>query len=216
MTAPPAPSYAEAPPNLIAGALGLDFVNTLDWRGDPTAPGERLLSYAELALWAMHAGALGRGEGRRLQADARRRPAEAEAVRREAIALREALAQLFGAPRAHHAAPLARVNGLLARAPARTALAGSRDGYIWSTATATPLEQPLWPVLWSAAELLTSSRLGRVRRCGDPRCGWMFLDTSRNGSRRWCAMEDCGNRAKARRHSERRRSVQGTRSAPGP
>lgn len=198
-------SYAQTPPRLIAGALGLDFVNTLEWRGDPAMPGERLVSYAELVLWATHAGALGRPEARRLQARARRRTGEAEAVWREAIALREALARLFAAPRGSSAKHLALVNRMLARAPGRTRLASTPEGFGWSTGAANALERPLWPVLWSAAELLTSGRIGQVRTCGDARCGWLFLDTSRNRSRRWCAMDDCGNRAKVRRHSERRR-----------
>jgi predicted RNA-binding Zn ribbon-like protein len=62
----------------------------------------------------------------------------------------------------------------------------------------------MWPVVHSAAELLTSPHLDRVRQCADDRgCGFLFFDTSRNGSRRWCSMESCGNRAKARRHYQR-------------
>jgi predicted RNA-binding Zn ribbon-like protein len=73
---------------------------------------------------------------------------------------------------------------------------------------AKALDRPLWPVLWSAADLLTSARLAQVRVCADPRCGWMFLDVSKNRGRRWCAMENCGNRAKVRRHYERRRRAE--------
>jgi len=62
-------------------------------------------------------------------------------------------------------------------------------------------------VVHDAAGLLTSEKLDRVEECADDRCGWLFLDVSRNRSRRWCAMEDCGNRAKARRHYKRKRAV---------
>jgi predicted RNA-binding Zn ribbon-like protein len=65
----------------------------------------------------------------------------------------------------------------------------------------------LSPVAWSVAELLMSEDLHRVRECAGPDCGWLFMDTSKNGSRRWCSMETCGNRAKARRHRERRQVV---------
>ena len=58
----------------------------------------------------------------------------------------------------------------------------------------------LAPVLWSAGDLLTGGRLDRVRRCANPDCGWLFVDDSRAGKRRWCSMSSCGNRAKARRH----------------
>jgi predicted RNA-binding Zn ribbon-like protein len=55
-------------------------------------------------------------------------------------------------------------------------------------------------VLWSAADLLTGARLARIRRCANDRCLYLFVDDSRNGTRRWCSMSMCGNRAKAHRH----------------
>lgn len=69
---------------------------------------------------------------------------------------------------------------------------------------------PRWPIVYSAAKLLASSGLDRVRQCAGDDCGWLFLDTSRNHSRRWCDMADCGNRAKARRHYRRTRSEANT------
>ena len=93
------------------------------------------------------------------------------------------------------------LNRALARAPARTTLRRDRTGYQWEVeakpATALGL---LAPVLWSAGDLLSGPRLDRVRRCANPQCGWLFLDDSRAGKRRWCSMQSCGNRAKARRH----------------
>jgi predicted RNA-binding Zn ribbon-like protein len=81
-------------------------------------------------------------------------------------------------------------------------------GFAWDWAGAEDaLDQMLWPVVHDAAGLLTSEELDRVGQCDDDRCGWLFLDTSRNRSRRWCSMEDCGNRAKARRYYERKRAV---------
>jgi len=68
--------------------------------------------------------------------------------------------------------------------------------------------RPIWPVVWDAAALLSSPRHAAVHGCGDRECGWMFLDTSRGHTRRWCSMKDCGNRAKARRHY--RRTQEGT------
>ena len=63
----------------------------------------------------------------------------------------------------------------------------------------------LAPVLWSAGDLLAGARLDRVRRCANPECGWLFLDDSRVGKRRWCSMQSCGNRAKAKRHYHKSR-----------
>jgi predicted RNA-binding Zn ribbon-like protein len=68
------------------------------------------------------------------------------------------------------------------------------------------LDMPLWPVTRSAADLLTTSDLRSLRLCAADTCAWLFLDTSRNGSRRWCSMRTCGNRAKARRHHARVRA----------
>jgi predicted RNA-binding Zn ribbon-like protein len=68
------------------------------------------------------------------------------------------------------------------------------------------LDSPLWPVAQSAAELLTSPMLGRVKVCAGEGCGWVFLDESRNGSRRWCDSRDCGNRERVRRYLARKRT----------
>ena len=101
---------------------------------------------------------------------------------------------------------LAALNEALAAAPARTALRRERGAYGWEvdvkSGTALAL---LAPVLWSAGDLLAGPRLDRVRRCANPECGWLFLDDSRAGKRRWCSMQSCGNRAKARRHYHRSR-----------
>jgi len=63
----------------------------------------------------------------------------------------------------------------------------------------------LAPTLWSAADLLVGPQLQRVRQCANPACGWLFLDNSKSGNRRWCSMSACGNRAKAHRHYQRQK-----------
>jgi predicted RNA-binding Zn ribbon-like protein len=207
------PSYAVVPPKLIGGELCLDFINTHQWRRDRSAGGERLTDYEELLHWATQAGDLDGREGRRLRDAARRRPDRARAVLAEALALREALARLFARPRRPATADLALVNRMLAAAPVRAEVVPAAAGFGWSTAgPRSVLGRPLWAVLWNGLELLTSARLGQVRTCADARCGWMFLDLSRNRTRRWCAMENCGNRAKVRRHYARRRKGRGVSS----
>jgi predicted RNA-binding Zn ribbon-like protein len=196
-------SYAERAPDLISGALCLDFVNTVGWRGDPQNPGEYLSSYDELRLWAEITGAISRTDANRIKRAARQRKTDAADVLKNAIELREALAELF-TKSSDPIQPLAIVNTMLTKAPARMAIVPAADGFDWQTEVLSdPLLQPLWPVLWSATDLLTSDRLQRVRSCTNERCGWLFLDLSRNRSRRWCSMADCGNRAKARRHYAR-------------
>jgi len=69
------------------------------------------------------------------------------------------------------------------------------------------LERPLWEIAHSAADLLTSGDQERVKECASTTCEWVFLDKSRNRSRRWCDMSDCGNRAKARRFQARKRAA---------
>ncbi len=93
------------------------------------------------------------------------------------------------------------INRLLARAAAARRLVRHDHRFVWTwrPADRRDLDRLLWPVAWSAGELLASPDLARVRQCGGAGCAWLFLDTSRNQSRRWCDMSVCGNRAKARR-----------------
>jgi predicted RNA-binding Zn ribbon-like protein len=203
---PPWPSYRVRAPNLVGGALCLDFVNTIEWRG-AARRGERLVDYGELVVWAEAAGIVDRHTRRRLEAAAKDRPAVAARVLAEAIEFRETLAALLEPYRAD-AAPLDRLNEWLDRAPKRSRLTAEGEGFRWAGVDAKDtLETPLWPIVWSAADLLASGVAARVRSCADRGCGWMFLDASRGRRRRWCSMEACGNRAKARRHYRRHRAA---------
>jgi hypothetical protein len=107
-------------------------------------------------------------------------------------------------------------SGLAPRPPSGLAprpsfeLAPSGDSFVWEWHEADgALELPIWIVAQSASDLLVSSELGRVRECAGERCDWLFLDASRNRSRRWCDMAACGNRAKAQRNYARRRGSSG-------
>lgn len=197
-------------PRLIGGRPCLDFVNTLAWRG-VERPTERLASYDDLATWSARAGLLSPRDVEALQRRAAALPKLAEATLRRAHTLREALHRLFTGATAHDA-DLAAVNAELDHAPARRCLALTGDGFAWTRQQRNArLEAMLWPIVWSAADLLVERPPGptpaRVKACADADCGALFYDTSRNRSRRWCAMEDCGNRAKARRHYARTRPL---------
>jgi predicted RNA-binding Zn ribbon-like protein len=206
--AEPVPSYAASPPKQLGGALCIDFVNTVTWRGDPAEPGERLLSYEELVYWAGHARILTLPEVRRLVTEGERHPRAARSVLDQALKLREALARLFlASDRAIPTEDLDLLNEMLAAAPQRAKLGVQASRYAWvERRPASLLERPLHSVLWNAADLLASGQAWRVRRCQDARCGWLFLDSSQHHRRRWCSMDECGNRAKARRHYERRQA----------
>jgi predicted RNA-binding Zn ribbon-like protein len=191
---------------LLGGRLCLDFANTADWHASDE-PVEFLTGYAELVAWSVHAGILAEEQGEQLLAEAARRPAEAAAVLGRALSFREAIYAIFSAVSRGSrppAADLAGFNAELARSLARSRIVVTDEGFAWDwTGGEDGLDPMLWPVVHDASDLLTSEELDRVGQCADDRCGWLFLDASRNRSRRWCSMEDCGNRAKARRHYRR-------------
>lgn len=193
--------------DLSGGRLCLDFVNTVaGMRG--VQPKERLGGYADLVEFARQASALADARAKRLAAEARRRPDEAARVFGAAVALREALYRVFLA-KARGGEP-DRGDLELVQAALRDALVhrslvceGDAFAYGWEEPAAA-LDAPLWPIVASAAEVLTSAgELARVRVCGlydSSECSWLFVDETRAHTRRWCSMKDCGNRAKARRH----------------
>jgi predicted RNA-binding Zn ribbon-like protein len=134
----------------------------------------------------------------------RRRPNEAAALFEGAIRLREAIYRIFSAAAAPEPVTekdLVLLNRVLAEASRRDRLARTDDGYVWDTPKLdVSLPALLAPVLWSAADLLTHAERRRVRRCANDACLWLFIDESKAGTRRWCDMSSCGNRAKSRRH----------------
>jgi predicted RNA-binding Zn ribbon-like protein len=206
------PSGTEHRYELTGGRLCLDFVNTVS--GDRhDAPRERLGDYGALISWARQASAIAPEDARRLLSAARSRPADAEAVHRDALLLREALFRIFlaGVEGADPAGDdVARLSATLSRALAHRRLERREGGYTlaWDGA-GEALDAPLWPVVASAADLLTSDpERERVRICGlheTRECSWLFMDATRAGTLRWCSMKDCGNKAKARRHYQRTR-----------
>jgi predicted RNA-binding Zn ribbon-like protein len=195
-------------PSFIGGEPCLDFVNTVD----PRHADERddfLRSYEDLVGWSERAGLLVRTEARALRQRAETDPEAADSVHRRAVDLREALYRVF-APRPAAAAEhlregdINRLNEEAHRAWTMADLTRSEAGWDWHWRPDPELDRVLWPIARSAADLLTSDLMGRVRECeGSNGCGWLFVDTSRNGRRRWCDMRVCGNRAKARRHRKR-------------
>ena len=199
---------------LVGGDPCLDFVNTVGGRvpavGDAQARirDDKLAGYADLVAFGAHAGLVAESTGRGLLRLAEARPREATAALGRALAFREALYRTLRAPtlgrRPAHA-DLAVINEEIAASRDHEQLAAGPDGLRWEWRDAAErLESPLWPVVRAAAALLTSPERARLRQCGGDSCGWLFLDRSRNHSRQWCTMEDCGNLSKVRRFRERR------------
>jgi predicted RNA-binding Zn ribbon-like protein len=201
--------------SFLGGALPLDYCNTVDWHSSPE-PTDRLFRYEDLLDWGTAAGTLSLDEMRAVEEEANARPMEAEAVFREAIELRETLFRLLSAA-AHETDPasedVARLNDWLARTQRVLELRYDADEYRWAWRTdqlSTDLVRPMYPVVLAAMELLLSPKRRDVRRCeGPPGCGWLFLDHTKNHSRRWCSMRDCGNRAKMRRFQEKKKNNRG-------
>ncbi len=190
---------------LVAGRLCLDFCNTVSERQGSLDDG--IESYADLVGWAWRAGVLTSDEATRLTRLGMRCPTESLAVWERAIGLRDALTLIFNAVadgRHMRAGAIDVLNHELAGAMARSHVVPTDSGFSWLWAEGgKALDCVIWPIARSAADLLTEGPLGAIRRCEGRRCGWLFLDTSRNRSRRWCDMRVCGNRAKARRHHQR-------------
>ena len=196
------------------GVPCLDFVNTLAWRLTDR-PVEYLGSYEDLLAWGRQAGLLAPDETEVLSGWAATHPEEAQATLSRAVALREAVHRVLSAAIASEPqdeGALSTLNRELSGALSRLRVApAASDAYVWAWERGgedrggPPLERPLWPVARSAAELLTSAKLGRVKVCGGEGCGWMFLDESRNASRKWCESRDCGNRERVRQYLARRK-----------
>ena len=196
----------------------LDFIDTVSGRLPNPRSGrrdyidrietERLADFGDLLSWARGADLLSKAELAELESEAGKAPASATRVLNRARLLREAMYRVFKAAIEEwspEASDLDVLNRELAtvRSQERLVRSGERFAWSWSGSQAAGLDRVLYPILRSAAELLTGDDLDRVAQCGGEDCHWLFLDTSRNRSRRWCDMAECGNRAKVRRFRER-------------
>jgi predicted RNA-binding Zn ribbon-like protein len=188
-------------------SLCLDYANTRCWRG-LERPTETLRRPADLIDWCRRASLLA-APYRSMT------PAAAANLFAEAIALREVIYRAFSALAGGGSiseAELSVLNAAIAHAPPRARIAQLGAQYAWQVeapADARPLSAPqlLGAVVWSAADLIVAARGDEIRQCANDACRWLFLDGSRNASRRWCDMSACGNRAKARRHYLKQREA---------
>ena len=192
----------------IAGHVALDFVNTVRGRTAGLRPrrrdyfdhviGDRLRSARDLVDWGFEAGVLTAGERNRL--------ARAGGGIAPDRAFRESLYRVFKA--AIESWPLPRTDLLVVerevlRARSRQHLVAHRRSLGWTWRDPADRSRVRAAVALAAADLLGSPHLARVRQCDGDECGWLFLDTSKSGRRRWCAMADCGTRDKVRRFRKR-------------
>ena len=195
---------------LVGGRLCLDFVNTVDGRKSDSSPlGDKLADYSDLVAWSHHTGIVTAAEAARLMKESKQKSAAANNVMRRAIALREALHRIFKATvkgSAPRSIDLEILNDELLKARKNEKLINKDKEFRWEwISEETALDRMLWSVTQSAVEFLSAGDFSRLRECGGEECGWLFEDTSRNRSRQWCHMQDCGNLAKVRRFRTRAR-----------
>lgn len=193
---------------LEGGHLALDFVNTVGGvREDPPSPAEELLlAYEDVTIWSARLGIISERDAGSLRAAARRDERGAQRALRRAIEVRELLYPIFRALADGKEPPAGLLERL--RDAERAALADARlvrhDGAMeWSWPRPRELTDPLRPIVHAAVGLLTEGPLDRLKVCGN--CRWLFLDQSRNHSRRWCSMDECGIQMKHARFVEKRR-----------
>ena len=192
--------------DLSGGALCLDFANTVLKRNQPDKAHDELSNYARLVGFAKQSKLLSPSKADFLAKRSGVKHLNTHRVLPAAVMLREAIYRVFSSVAAER--PIASKDLKLIEDFAleawkhRQLMPTSQGGYRWQwkAEDAENPSQMLWPIALSAAELLSSDGLSSVRECAADDCAWLFLDESRNRSRRWCDMSVCGNRQKARRH----------------
>ncbi len=190
------------------GWLCLDFANTVDWHSSAN-PEEKLSTYRDLVFWARDKKAITAEQAGKLLAASEKEPATAQKTLDFARELREAIYNIlvhFTHGQTISSRDLSILNTAMVKLLPNMRII-TNTGFDWEWIIDDKrLDSLLGPVVWSAIELLTTSALERVGQCADENCGWLFWDTSRNRTRRWCDMQDCGNRAKSRRHYRKEHS----------
>ena len=184
---------------IIGGALCLDFVNTINSRQNPEH--DYLPGYADMVNWGAKVGILSTLQAGRLQKQAGQNIDTSERAFKKAREFRELLYRLFASLARREEpkkADMALFSIFYGEAISHSQLikTGTHFNHDWQVDQT--YEAILWPIAYSAGQILLSKELAQIKEC--PGCGWLFLDTSKNQSRRWCSMNTCGARDKMRRY----------------
>ena len=201
---------------LVGGALALDFCNTVAWRTS-AHPIDRLGGYSGWLEWCAHAGSVPPELADALEVAARRQPAEAAAAFARVDALRARAAAVFDSLAAGSTPDSGDVDAcrlayLEALAASRLRVEPGATRLEWPSTV--EFDRPLWPLLHSVWSLLLTPDLPQIHVCEGDGCGWLFIDRTRNASRRWCSSDDCGRRERVRRHRSRHAAEAGTTHRP--
>lgn len=209
-----APGIADV--RIVGGHPALDLVNTVGSRRDRVGA-DYLVTYDDLLLWATRQGVLDEGDAAPLRALALADPAEAVFALARAKRLRECVWRVWTAIQGSESpaeADLASLTREVLASQRARALEWSDAGCSWRWTDSAGLDAVTARVAWAAAELLAPggpSPLARVRECEGRNCGWLFLDTTRNGTRRWCTAEECGSLARVTRFRAKRKGISSER-----
>jgi predicted RNA-binding Zn ribbon-like protein len=190
---------------LLGGALCLDFINTVNAR--PRPEHDYLMNYSDLVDWAYKLGVLSARETKQFRAWEPAHIKEAGTVLQSARSLREFLYRLFANPAREskqNSREMSEFPRYYGQAVADSQLVKKGDQYLFTWSIDETLSGLISQIIYSAGELLLQGKFQQVKEC--PGCGWLFLDTSKNQSRRWCSMNTCGARDKMRRYHTRQRS----------
>ncbi len=195
---------------LVGGRLCLDFVNTATARGS-AAHRDYLTSYDALLAWGRHTGVVSTQQAQRLATLAAKDPQAALSALSLSVSLRETIYRLLGSTvrgRRPESADLLQMNSAFQKASPHRTLLKKGAGFEWGWEfDSGDLLSILWPVVLSTTELMTSPDITRVRQCAREGCQWMFFDSTKNGTRRWCSMAVCGSRMKSQRFYHRKRKA---------
>jgi predicted RNA-binding Zn ribbon-like protein len=194
----------------VGGRLCLDYTNTVA-KHDGTSPYDRVATIGQALAWLTRAGAVSAGRARTLARRAAAHPREARGALEQARNLRESLYRIFSAfvngaqpPRED----VARVGAIVRQASAGAHLTSKNGRFTWSLPEGSRLGDAIaWPIARSAVELLVSGDVDRIAECSGRECAWLFLDATKNRSRKFCSSQGCGNRTRVRRHYARTRGA---------
>jgi predicted RNA-binding Zn ribbon-like protein len=219
-------------PRIVGGHLGLDLVNTVAPRTPDAGEHEDYLATpADLLLWAHRVQVLSDAEAHAVAAVWAGTPGADEQALHVVWEIREATYRILAAALSGQADRVSTLNALdqvFLRWTAALARGSLAPAGVLSAVVGVPAgdpgtqdlpgvarirygDVPAWLVVDRLAaacvDLLQTVEVRQLKACPVDQggCGWLFVDRSRNGSRRWCTMDDCGAHAKARRLTERRR-----------
>jgi len=189
--------------------LALDFANTRGWH-ESENPEELINTYRDVIKWCEQSGVVDRKEAAHLVETGQHRVSEARELLHRAIVLRKSLYRIFSAVATNNPprdTDIDILNHHLSRVMSEIRLVYKSSRFkLHQTSINEAFHTVLDPVVRSATNLLLADEVDRIKKCADQSCGWLFIDGSKNRSRKWCDMKDCGNRAKARRHYRRVRA----------